>query len=87
MAGVEKTIETFDDLGNLAVSVISIVKAKGISFGTLPKLLDMLNQINELIKDAPLALPELADLDGQEAAQVGGAAFGLVKKVLSAVAA
>lgn len=86
MAGIEKTVATFDELGNLAFDMISIVKAGGFKLTSLPKLLDMLTQANALVKDAPAALPELQDLDSAEAAQVGAAAFVLVKKVLGALA-
>lgn len=87
MAGIEKTVECFDDLGNLAVDVIGIVKTGGLSLTVLPKLLNAVAQIGELVKDLPAALPELADLDSTEAAQIGAAAFGLVKKVVAALQA
>lgn len=87
MAGIEKTIAAFSEIGNLSVDAIGIVKAGGFKLASLPKLLDALNQINQLIKDAPAALPELQDLDMAEAAQVGAAAFDLVKKVIGAVSA
>lgn len=87
MAGIEKTLETFDDLGALSVDLISIFKAGGFKFSMLPKILDIAQKVGELVKDAPAALPELTDLDAAEAAQVGGAAFSLVKKVIVALAA
>lgn len=87
MAGIEKTIATFSELSALSVDLIGVVKAGGFKLSSLPKLLDSLTQINNLIKDAPGALPELTDLDGAEAAQVGAAAFSLVKSVLGAISA
>lgn len=87
MAGIEKTVECFDDLGNLAVAAIGIVKTGGFSFGSLPKILQAVAQIGELVKDLPGALPELQDLDSTEAAQVGAAAFIMVKKIVDAVKA
>lgn len=85
--GIDKTLASFDEIGNLAADAIAIVKVGGFKLSVLPKLFDALSQINALIKDAPGALPELKDLDTVEAAQVGAAAFELVKKVIGAVAA
>lgn len=87
MAGIVKTLETFDDLGKLSVDLIAVFKGGGVRLGMLPTLLDMVTQISELIKDAPAALPELQELDAQEAAMIGGAAFSLVKKVIVALSA
>ncbi len=53
----------------------------------LPKVFDIVTQVGQLIKDVPAAMPEFSDLDGTEAAQVGGAAFELVKRVMAALAA
>ncbi len=87
MAGIDKTLETFSDLSKLSVDVIAVIKSGGITFGSLPKILSMVSEISELMKDAPAALPELQDLDMNEAGQVGAAAFALVKSVIQAVAA
>lgn len=85
--GIQKSLETLESIGNLSVDAIAIVKAGGFKLSVLPKILDALNQINELVKDAPAALPELADIDAQEAAQLGAASFALVKKVIVAISA
>lgn len=86
MAGVEKTIECFDDVGAIALDVIDLVKG-GLTLTSIPKALDAVAKVVELAKDAPAALPELADLDSTEAAQIGAAAYSLVKKVLDKLAA
>lgn len=87
MPGIEKTVATIGELGSIAVDIVSIVKDGGIKFSSLPKLLDIITQANALMKDAPASLPELTDLDAAEAAQVGAAAFMLVKKVMGALVA
>lgn len=81
---VTKTLETFDDLGNIAVDGITLVK-KGISFASFGAIIDLLGQVKELVADAPMALPELMDLDAAEAAQVGQAAYVVVSKIMVAL--
>lgn len=87
MAGIDKTIETFSDLGKLSSDLIAIVKAGGFKLSVLPSILDLAKQVGELVADAPSAIPELKDLDAAEAAQVGAAAFELVKSLISALSA
>ncbi len=86
MAGIDKTIETFSDIGNIAEDLIVIVKAGGFKLILLPKVMSLMNSVGELIKDAPAALPELMDLDAAESAKIGAAAYDLVKKVMKAIA-
>jgi len=84
MLGIEKTLETMQDIGNLAVNVITIVRAGGFKLVLLPKIFDSLQQINELVQDAPKSIAELKDLDALESAKVGAAAFEMFKKIISA---
>lgn len=86
MLGVEKTLQVFDDLGEIAVSAVSIGK-KGVSFSAFGDLLKVLGAGKELIQDAPAALPELMELDQAESAKIGQAAYVLVKKIIDAVKA
>ena len=83
--GIQKSLETLEDIGNLSVAAIAIVKAGGFRLSVLPKVLDAIYQVGELIKDAPAALPELSDIDALESAQLGAASFALVKKVVVAL--
>jgi hypothetical protein len=91
MAGVDKTLEVFQDLSGLAVSGVKIAKTFkngiGVSaiLGSIGQLVQLGKSVDELIKDLPAALPELADLDGVECAKIGAAAYDLVKKGLVAV--
>lgn len=89
--GIDKTLEVFEDLSTLAVSGVSIAKefrhgiGLGSILGSFGKLVSLGKSVESLIKDLPGALPELLDLDASESAQIGQAAYGLVKKILDAV--
>jgi len=83
MVGISKTLEVFEDLGVLAVAGISLAKS-GVSLSSLGKLLDVARAAAELVQDVKGALPELADLDADESAKIGQAAYGLVKKIVDA---
>lgn len=87
MAGIEKTLATFDDVATLTVDVIAIVKAGGFKLSVLGKIFELASVVGVLISDAPAALPELKDLDAAEAAKLAGAAYDMVKKVITATAA
>lgn len=85
--GIAKTLATFSDIQKLAVDAIDIVKVGGFRLSVIPKIVDAMTEVNALIQDAPEALPELQDLDMQEASQVGGAAYSLVKAIITAIVA
>ncbi len=85
MASIDNTLSVFSELSKLSLDGISIVKAGGLKLSELGKLLDVAIQIGKLVKDVPASLPELKDLDAQEAAQVGAAAFDLVKGIIVAI--
>ncbi len=85
MSGIEKTLESFKDLGDLSVDLIGIFKAGGFSLGSLPKMVDAISKVGELAIEVQAVMPELADLDVSEAGQVGAAAYAFVKKVMSAL--
>jgi len=84
VVGVEKSKETLADLAELACDGIDLFK-KGIGLGSFGKIVEILADVKELIADAPLALPELADLNAVEAAELGAAAYVAVKKIVDAV--
>ncbi len=83
--GIDKTREVFADLEVLVVSGVKLTKS-GIGIGSIGKIVDIGNAVNELIKDVPGALPELQDLDGDESAKLGEASYRLVKAILDAAA-
>lgn len=91
MAGIDKTLEVFQDLGSLAISGVEIARnfKYGIGIkaimGSVDDLIKLGKSVEELIKDLPPALPEIMDLDSAETAKIGAAAYDLVKKVMDAI--
>lgn len=83
---IQKTLETIGDAGSISVDIISLAKG-GLKLSTFTVVLDLLGNLKELVGDAPLALPELTDLDAGESAQLGAAAYDTVKKIMAALAA
>ncbi len=84
--GIDKTLETLDDVGELVADAITLVK-RCIGLGSLPRLLEILRDVQELAQDAPSALPELTDVDPVEAGKIATAAYIQVKKIVAAIAA
>ncbi len=87
MIGIEKTLKTIGDLKNLAVDGIKIAKSGPFGLGILTGLLKIAGDIKDVVADAPGALPELKDLDGNESSQIGAAAYDLVSSVVGALVA
>lgn len=84
-----ETVKTIQELRDLAVD--GIKTAKDLKSGNvLDKVRDLfriMNDVQKLMVDAPQALPELATLDAAGAAQVGAAAFDMVRAIADAVKA
>ncbi len=83
--GIDKTIEVFDDLGNMAVAGVAIVKSGGKIWKSLPRLMEILGAVRELISDVPGALPELRDIDAAESGKLAEAGYNLARRVINAV--
>lgn len=82
--GIEHSKKVLADLGAIAVAGIEIAK-KGGGLGALKQIFVLIEDVKGLISEAPLALPELKDVDSVEAGQLATAAYDLVKSVISAV--
>lgn len=89
--GVAKTLEVISDLTELAVDGIGLAKAASRGALGLPALfagvVKVASDVKELVSDAPLALPELKDVDQAEAGQLATASYGMVLRVLAAIKA
>ena len=86
MVGIEKSLEVFEDLEKLGVELVKIAK-NGLGLGSMFRVLEILKNAAELVKDAQGAIPELADLDPKESGQLAERAFVLVKNIIVAVKA
>lgn len=85
MAGIENTLETIEDLEHVVVHGVEAFKAGVTSPVTaLTALTKMITDGIDLAAEAELVLPELCDLDQEEAGKVGEASYVLVKNVLAA---
>ncbi len=82
--GIKNTLAVLDALKLLAVDAVAIAH-NGVGLGSLSKLMTIAKQAKILAISAKDALPELADLDGDEAQQLAEASFEAVKSVLLAV--
>lgn len=80
---IDKTIKSLDDLGELVLDVMALVK-RGIGLGSLASLVEAVSDLRELSEDLPGALPELADLDASEAARIAAAAYSQLQKIVAA---
>ncbi len=85
MAGIDKTLETLEAVGELVVDVVDLMK-KGVGLGSLARLLGVLHDLSLIGEDAPGALPELADVDSAEAGRIATTAYVVVKRIVAAVA-
>ncbi len=87
MVNVAHTLQVFADLELIAVDIARVVKKGGSIWSLLPVLAEMLGAAKDLVAQAPLALPELKDLDAEEAGLLAKATYTLVKSVIDAAKA
>lgn len=85
MVGIDKTLEVFEDLTNLAVSGIKLYKY-GIGLQSFTQLWGVIDSVKELVFDLPSAMPELVDLDSEECGKLGAAAHRMLKEIAEAFA-
>lgn len=84
--GIDHTKKVVLSIGALVVQGVGIAK-NGVGLTTLPKLLSILQSVKSLSSEAQAALPELKDVDANEASELVSVVYGVVKDVLVAVAA
>lgn len=89
---ITQTLKTLADLQAVVVGAVKMAKdAKVGGFGSWATLLSdvmrVATDVKTIVTDAPGALPELKDVDGEEAGQIATAAYECVKAVIAAIAA
>lgn len=82
--GIDNTLVVLEALKGLALQAIEVAQ-KGVGLRSLGALMEVARQAKLLAATAREALPELQDLDADEAAKLASASFNAVKEVLVAV--
>lgn len=81
---VDNTIETIEDVGNIGVDAIDLYRATvdkdPIDIGKA--IVSLITNGIDAISESNEVLPELADLDQEEAGKVGAAAYAAIKKIV-----
>lgn len=85
MSGVEHTTKFISVLSTMVVEAISISK-NGVGFSALRKAMGMIGEMKVMLSEAKGALPELKDLDKDEALQLGELAYKCIADIISAAA-
>ncbi len=89
--GITSVLKTIADLQDLAIHGIDLAKAASggpFALGAiLAGVVKLAGDVKDLVADAPMALPEMADLDSAEVGKLGSASYDCVKAVLAALAA
>lgn len=83
--GISKTQACLVNLTGAVCDALEIFRG-GIGLGDIGSLLSCARKVNDLVKDAQVVLPELADLSAEEAAVLGAASFASVKQIIEKVA-
>lgn len=84
MAGIQNLLDTIESVGELVVDVTELVK-RGIGIGSLGKLFEVLGDAKELVENATASLPELTDVDADEAGLLASAAYVQIQRIVTAV--
>lgn len=82
--GIDNTLQVLDALKTLAIEAIDVAQ-KGVGLRSLGALMEIAKQAKTLANAARSAIPELGDLDADEAAKLASASFNGVKEILLAV--
>lgn len=82
MVGIVETKKTFVEISELVADAIALAHG---GFSSIGKIWEILGDVKELAASAPKALPELADIDQAEAAELAAVAYQCVKKIIEAV--
>lgn len=82
MPSVVKSKEALSDLADLILIGVAAAKSGGSMISLLPHLWAAAGKVKELIDDSQNLLPELQDVDAQEAGELAAAAYSAIKKVI-----
>lgn len=83
MLGIDVTRKVLADLGDIAVQVAAASKG-GIHFWDYKKFYDMIKPAKDILAQGKDVVPELKDLDANEAKILVGDVLGIIEKVIAA---
>lgn len=79
--GIINTKLLLEELQGIALDIVDIVKNGKNIF----KIFSIINHVLDLIRAAPSVLPELADLNAEESAELGSAGYAFFKSVIDEI--
>lgn len=85
MSGIQNSLQVMADLQALVLNVADLVKHHSL-IEIFKKLGPIEAAAKDLVKEGPLALPELKSMNADDVAQLSRAAYLLVQAVVAAVA-
>lgn len=80
MLGIEHVKAALDKLGDLASHAIDLGK-HGIGVSAISDILNILKDVRALLAELPQAMPEMADLDGHESAELAKHAYEMIRRM------
>lgn len=83
MSGVEHTTKFLNGLSHMVVEAIGIAK-NGVGFGAYRQVMGLMGEMKSMLAEAKLSLPELKDLDGDDAVELGQVAYECVAAIVAA---
>ncbi len=83
MSGVEHTSKFLYALSHMVVEAIGIAK-HGVGFSAYRQVMGMMGEMRVMVSEAKEALPELADLDTDDAVELGKVAYECVAAIVTA---
>lgn len=85
ISSIDHSKKVLADLGDMVSKIAQLVKHFSV-LKAMSELKAMESDMKDLFAQAPLALPELKDLDAQSAVQLAEAAYVMVQEVLASIA-
>ena len=84
---IDNSKKALKDLEALALTAVEMFKKPKSGMGLISDILVLVSSSGAAVNDLICAWPEFADLDKEEASQLGGATFDFVKAIVDKVKA
>lgn len=83
MADVANTIETIEDLKDVLCDAIEAYKSIKSPFTLLAALAGLAKSVSDLLAEFPAVMPELLELDADEAGEITKASYECIQSVIT----